>query len=133
MDMAKHATTISNEGFASTSTVREFTIELDPTTETAPDTIESLVATYASCFVPALRVGAEQRSAGELGVIEIDVTGQVNDDGKLESTTFDIDVEAELDAEAANAVVTRALELCKVHDALKPSLHATVTINGHHV
>lgn len=131
--MAKQATTTSEEGFSSTSQVREFSIALDPSGEGAPDTLESLLATYAACYMPALRVGAEQRGAPDLGRIEIDVSGELNDDDKLASTAFEIRVDADIDAETAEAVVERAFELCKVHDALKQPLHATVTLNGHDV
>lgn len=128
--MAKHVTTTSTEGFASTSEIRDFSIDIDPSGEAAPDTLEMLLATYAACYVPALRVGAEQRGVEELGQVTFDVSGQLNDDDKLKSITFDIEVETELDEETAATVVDRADALCKVHDAIKPSLEANVTLNG---
>ena len=129
--MTKEVHVTSEEGFVSEATVGDFAFRLDAGGEAAPDTLESLLGTYAACYVPALRVGAKQRDAGELGGIEIDATGELNDDDKLAAIAFDVNVDAELDDSQAQAVVDRANELCKVHDALKPGLHASVTLNGH--
>ncbi|MFB6186013.1 MAG: OsmC family protein [Halobacteriaceae archaeon] len=125
--MTKHAQTVSEEGFTSTSEVNDFTIELDATGEEAPDTLDSLLATYGACYVPALRVAAEQRDAGELGRIEIEVTGELNDDDKLESVSFEIHLENELSEEKGNQILRRADQLCKIEDAVKPSLKAEKT------
>lgn len=129
--MAKEAHVTSEEGFVASIDIREYDMTLDSGAEVGPDTLESLVGTYAACYVPALRVGAEQRNVGDLGRIEIDVVGELNDDDKLDAVSFDVTVNAEVDAEDVTAVVERANALCKVHDALKPSLHADVSINGH--
>ncbi|GAB3029188.1 OsmC family protein [Natronobiforma cellulositropha] len=128
--MAKAVTTISEEGFSATNEVREFEVDVDATGEEAPDTLEALLAAYGSCYVPALRVGGQQRGADDLGRIEIDVTGELNDDDKLESVSFDISVESEVDEETGEKVIERAFELCKVHDALKDSLHAETSFQG---
>ncbi|MHC3437679.1 OsmC family protein [Natrialbaceae archaeon A-gly3] len=122
--MSKHVTTVSEEGYIATNEIREFSRELDSGGEEAPDTLEALLAAYASCYVPALRVGGQQRGADDLGRIEIDATGELNDDDKLESISFEISVEADVDDETGQKVIDRANELCKVHDALKPALHA---------
>lgn len=124
--MAKTVTTTSTEGYSSHNEIGDFDVEIDATGEESPDTLEYLLASYTSCYVPALRVGAKQRDAGDLGEIEIEATGELNDDDKLESIHFAVSTDADLDEEAAEAVVERADELCKVHDALKASLHATV-------
>ena len=126
--MSKHVTTVSEEGFAATSEVREFDLEIDAGGEGTPDTLETLLASYATCYVPVLRVGGQQRGVDELGRIEIDVTGELNDDDKLESISFDVDVEADVDEETGEKVIDRANELCKVHDALKPDLHAEMSL-----
>ena len=128
--MAKEVTTVSEEGFSATTEIREFETEIDATGEDAPDTLEALLAAYASCYVPALRVGGQQRDVDELGRIEIGVTGELNDDDKLESISFDIRVEEAVDDEKGEAIVERAFELCKVHDALKGSLHAEASFDG---
>lgn len=128
--MAKQVTTVSEEGFSSTNEVRDYETTIDATGEEAPDTLESLLAAYASCYVPALRVGGEQRGVDDMGHIEIESSGELNDDDKLESISFDVRVEADVDDETADKVIDRAAELCKVHDALKTDLHAAVSIDG---
>ncbi|WP_247729098.1 OsmC family protein [Halovivax limisalsi] len=126
--MSKNVTTTSEEGYVATNQIRDFEVTIDSGGEEGPDTLESLLAAYASCYVPALRVGAKQRDAGELGEIVIDVTGELNDDDKLESVAFDVETDADLDGDTAANVVERANELCKVHDAVKPSLEADVSL-----
>lgn len=128
--MAKELRTTSEEGFQSTSSIREFDLTIDAEGEGTPDTVETLLADYAACYVPALRVGGRQRGVDELGRIENAVTGEVNDDGKLTAVRFEIEVEADVDEETGQGIVERADELCKVHDALKDDLHAETTIEG---
>jgi uncharacterized OsmC-like protein len=128
--MTKQVTTTSEAGYASDNQIRDFERTIDATGEDAPDTLEAVLAAYASCYVPALRVGAEQRDVGDLGRIEIDADGDLNDDDKLDAVHFTVRTEAELDDEQADDVIARANELCKVHDALKADLAADVTIQG---
>ncbi|MFB6087225.1 MAG: OsmC family protein [Haloarculaceae archaeon] len=129
--MSKHVTTVSEEGYGSTTDVRgEFSVDIDPSGEDAPDTLESLLAAYGACYVPALRVGAKQRDVGDLGRIELDVSGTLNDDDKLDGIAFDVAVEADVSEEEGNQAIDRAFDLCKVHDALKGSLHAETTFEG---
>lgn len=127
--MSKQVHSVSEEGFSTTTTIRDFEQTIDATGEDAPDTLETLLSTYAACFVPALRVAAEQRQAGELGHVEIDVTGELNDDDKLAAVSFDVSVAGDV-GDKAEAVVERAEELCKVHDALKTDLYADVSLTG---
>ncbi|WP_435346983.1 OsmC family protein [Haloarchaeobius sp. HRN-SO-5] len=127
--MSKEVHSVSEEGYSTHNEVRDFESTIDATGEVGPDTLEALLAAYASCYVPALRVGAEQRQAGDLGRIEIDSTGELNDDDKLESIHFDIRVAGDI-GDKGDAVVTRAHELCKVGSAVKGSLVADVDIEG---
>ena len=129
--MAKTVTTSSADGFASTSSIDGDEVFIDATGEETPDTLDHLLATYAACYVPALRVGGQQRGVDELGALEIAVTGDLNDDDKLEAISFDVTIETDVDEEAATAIIDRANELCKVHDALKSSLEASVSLNGY--
>lgn len=122
--------TQSTEGFTSTSEIRDFTLEIDASGESTPNTQETLLATYAACFVPALRVGAEQRNLGDLGQIDIEVRGELDDDDKLESCEFDIHVEADLNRNDIGRLIERAESLCKVHAALRPGLLPTIAVNG---
>ena len=126
--MAKEVHSVSEEGYSTTTQTGDFESTIDAQGEEAPDTLEALLGAYASCYVPALRVGAQQRDAGDLGRIEIDATGDLNDDDKLESVAFDVSTDGDLDEDKKEAVIERAHELCKVEDALKESLEADVTI-----
>ena len=128
--MTKEVTTTSEEGYQSDNEIRDFERTIDATGEAAPDTLEAVLAAYASCYVPALRVGAEQRGVGDLGRIEIDAEGDLNDDDKLQAVRFTVRTEAEVDDEQADEVASRANELCKVHDALKADLAAEITVEG---
>lgn len=128
--MTLETTTVSAEGFSSTSQIRDFEIDIDPSGESSPDTLETLLADYAACAVPAFRVGAEQRGVDDLGHLEIDATGELNEDDKLESIAFDVSVEADITDEQADQIIERVEALCKVHDALKDSLKADITLTG---
>ncbi len=128
--MSKRATTVSTEGFDSISQIRDWEVSIDPTGESAPDTLELLLADYAACAVPAFRVGAEQRGVEDLGRLEIEVSGELNDDDKLASVSFDAAVETELEDGKAAEILERVEALCKVHDALKPELHADMSLRG---
>lgn len=126
--MSKTVTTRSTAGFTSTSNIRDHELTVDATGEGSPDTLEVLLVGYASCFVPALRVAADQLDVGELGEITLHVEGQLNESDKLKSVAFQVETEANLDPEGADKLVSKAEQLCKVHDALKPALHATVEL-----
>ncbi|KDE58136.1 hypothetical protein EL22_06955 [Halostagnicola sp. A56] len=128
--MTKEVTTTSTEGFSATNEIRDFETTIDSTGEDAPDTLESLLAAYGSCYVPALRVAGQQRGVDDMGRIEIETSGELNDDDKLESIRFDIRAEAEVDDDTAEDVLDRADQLCKVHDALKGDLHADRSLEG---
>ncbi|MBP1985641.1 OsmC family protein [Halolamina salifodinae] len=128
--MSKQVTTVSESGYESTTEIRDFSVDIDPGGESAPDTLESLLASYGACYVPALRVGAQQRDVGDLGEIELSITGDLNDDDKLAAIQFDIAVEADVSEEAGQEAIDRAFDLCKVHDALKTDLHAETTFEG---
>lgn len=128
--MVKEVTTISEEGYKAENQVREFEVTIDSTGEEAPDTLESLLAAYGSCYVPAIRVAAEQRGVGDLGRIEIDVTGDTNDDDKLDAIQFAIKTETTIEDDKADQVIERANELCKVHDAVKQQLKADMTVES---
>lgn len=129
--MAKRVHTTSEEGFVSTGEIGDYRLEIDGAGEGTPGTVDHLLATYAACYVPALRVGAEQRDVGDLGRIDIDVEGDVDESDKLQAIRFDITTEADLDPGDGAAVLERANALCKVHDALKESLHADMRLDGH--
>jgi uncharacterized OsmC-like protein len=106
-------TTVSEDGFASTSQAGGFELVIDATGEDGPDPNQTLVATYAACYLPAFRVGAEQRG---------------HDDHDLADISFQIHVEADLDDETADEIAARADDICHVHTAVREGLQADVTV-----
>ena len=122
--------TVSDEGFASTSNVGEFELTVDATGETGPDPNSVLVADYAACFLPAFRVGGQQRGHDDLGKVQIDADADLDGDDDLEAIRFDVHVEADLDDETLAEIVDRAEGICHVHSALREGLHAEVTAHG---
>lgn len=123
-------TTVSEEGFASTSQVGDFDLAVDATGEEGPTPNEVLVADYASCFLPAFRVGGQQRGHDDLGKIQIDTEADIDDDDDLSGIRFTIHVQEDLDDDEFDEIVTRAEDICHVHAALREGLHADITVNG---
>ncbi len=119
----------SEEGFATTSRVGGFELTVDATNESGPNPNETLVADYASCYIPAFRVGGQQRDHDDLGRIEIDAEADLDDDDDLEAIRFDMRVEADLDGEE-DELVERGEDICHVHAALREELHADISIES---
>lgn len=117
----------SEEGFTTSSIVGDFELTLDATGEDGPDTNATLVATYASCFVPAFRVGARQRDYDDVGRIEIESEADLDDDDDLSAIRFTIKVEEDL-GDDVDEIVERAEDICHVHSALREGLHAEITV-----
>lgn len=122
--------TVSEEGYACTSQVGDFDLQIDATDETGPNPNAALVATYASCYLPAFRVGGSQRGEEELGKIQIDASADLDEDDDLASVAFDVHVEADLDDETASDIAERAKGICHVHSALREELHADVSVHS---
>jgi organic hydroperoxide reductase OsmC/OhrA len=121
-------TTVSEDGFASTSQVGDFELLVDATGEEGPTPNQALVATYAACYLPAFRVGADQRGHDDLGTVQIDADAGLDDDDDLTDISFQIHVEADLDDEAAEEIIERADDICHVHTAVREGLQADVTV-----
>ncbi|MFW5938756.1 MAG: OsmC family protein [Halanaeroarchaeum sp.] len=121
-------TTVSEEGYACTSQVGDFDLQIDATDETGPNPNAALVATYASCFLPAFRVGGSQRGEEDLGKVQIDASADLDDEDDLTSIAFDIHVKADLDDETAADIVERAEGICHVHSALREALRADISV-----
>ena len=119
-------TTISDDGFDTQSLIGDFELEIDPMEKTGPNPNAVLVADYASCFLPAVRLGARKAGEDDLGRMEIDATATLDDDDHLESIAFTLSVEADVDD--PDELVSRGEELCHVHAALREELHADVTV-----
>ncbi|WP_281193323.1 OsmC family protein [Halorubrum sp. F4] len=123
-------TTVCEEGYACTSQVGDFDLQIDATDETGPNPNAALVATYASCYIPAFRVGGGQRGEDDLGKIQIDASAGLDDDDDLESIVFDLHVEADLDDETADEIVARGEDICHVHSALREELRAEINVHS---
>ncbi|MFH5801212.1 OsmC family protein [Haladaptatus sp. CMAA 1911] len=124
------STTTSTEGFRTVSEIDGSELTIDTDTETDPSPTETLLASYAACYTVALRIGAQQRDADDLGRIEIDAEADRDDEHDLEAIRFTIGVEADESDETLDAAVSRANDLCHVHDAVREELHADVGIHG---
>ncbi|WP_396612878.1 OsmC family protein [Haloferax sp. S1W] len=121
--------TVSEDGFASTSRVGDFALQIDARNEHGPNPNATLVATYASCFLPALRVGAKKTGVGDLGKVRIDADATLNGGRDLTSVSFDVYVEAALTDDERAEVMTLAEDICHVHTALRDGLHADVSVS----
>ena len=120
-------TSRSEEGYAVTGVAGEWELTTDATGETGPTPNQVLAADYAACFIPAFRVAANKLGHDDIGVVEIDVGVDLDEDDDLENVSFDIQVEAALGNEV-EAIVDRAEDICHVHSALREELHADVTV-----
>lgn len=117
----------SEEGYATESRVDEFAITVDAAEEVGPSPNKMLVATYASCFLPAFRVGAQQRGFDDVGTIVIDSEAEIDEDDDLSSIAFHIQVEADLEGDVEE-IVDRAEDICHVHAAVRPGLRADIEV-----
>ncbi|MFD1515521.1 OsmC family protein [Halomarina rubra] len=124
------ATTTSEEGYTSVSRVGDYELTVDATGEDGPSPNQVLAANYASCFIPAFRVGGNKEGHDDLGKITVEVEADLNGDDDLDAVRFVMHVEADLSDEEFDAIVERAEDICHVHDSLKESLHAEITVHG---
>jgi organic hydroperoxide reductase OsmC/OhrA len=120
-------TSRSTEGFATTSDVDGWEMTIDATGEAGPDPNQVLAVDYASCFIPAFRVGANKEGFEDIGVVQVEVSAELDDGDDLASVAFDIHVEESL-GDSVEDIVARAENICHVHAALREELHADVTV-----
>lgn len=123
-------TSVSEQGFVTDSQVGDFELTIDATDEEGPNPNAVLVADYASCFLPAFRVGGQQRDHDDLGKLQIDAEADLDDDDDLSAIRFDIYVEEDLDDDELDEIVDRAEGICHVHAALREELHAEISVEG---
>lgn len=123
-------TTVSEEGFASTSQAGEFELSVDATGEKGPTPNQVLVADYASCYLPAFRVAADEGGYDDLGKVQIDADAELDDDDDLTSISFRVYVAADVSDDELESIIERGEEICHVHSALRDDLHAEITANG---
>lgn len=117
----------STEGYAVTNVIGDWQLAIDATNEKGPNPNEALVATYASCFIPAFRVGANKEGFDDVGQIAVDVGADLDEEDDVETIYFEIHVEESL-GESVTNIVERAEEICHVHTALREELHANVSV-----
>ena len=122
--------TVSEEGYATTSQIDDYELAVDATGEEGPTAQQVLVADYAACYLPAFRVAGQQRGHDDLGKVQIDADADMNDDDDLTAIRFDIHVEDQIEEDTLDEMVERANGICHVHDALKESLHADITTHA---
>ena len=115
------------EGYTTTSVVGEWELVVDATNENGPNPNEVLVADYASCFIPAFRVGASKEGYDDIGHIEVHASADLDESDDLENIAFEFHVEEAL-GEDATPIVERAEDICHVHDALRDELHADISV-----
>jgi len=120
-------TSTSTAGYTTVSEIGEWELTVDATEQEGPGPNAVLVADYASCFIPAFRVGASKEGFEDIGAVQIRATVDIDDGDDLASIAFDIAVEESLDDAVAD-VVARAEDICHVHAALREELHAEVTV-----
>jgi organic hydroperoxide reductase OsmC/OhrA len=120
-------TSVSEEGYATTNLIGEWELGIDATEQQGPNPNQALAATYASCFIPAFRVGADKEGFDDVGQIEVDVGADLDEEDDLEYISFDIHVEESL-GDSVSAIVERAEDICHVHAALREELHADIDI-----
>lgn len=122
--------TTTSEGYMADNHVDGFDLTIDSNTEEGPSPTGTLLASYASCYVVALRIGAQQRGVENLGRVDLDAEADRDSDGDLEAIRFAITVGVDLDEETLGGIVERADDLCHVHAALREDLRAKVTIDS---
>ena len=70
----------STEGYATTNVIGEWELAIDATGEEGPDPNQVLVADYASCFIPAFRVGANKEGFSDIGTVNIEAYADIDEE-----------------------------------------------------
>jgi organic hydroperoxide reductase OsmC/OhrA len=115
------------EGYTTESIVGDWDLVIDATDENGPNPNRVLVADYASCFIPAFRVGANKEGFDDIGTVRIESSAELDDEDDLSSISFDLHVEADL-GDSVDDIVARAEDICHVHAALRAELHADISV-----
>lgn len=127
-DIEAHS--VCEEGYTVVTRVGNFELTVDATGEDGPTAQEVLAADYASCYVPALRVAGQQHDYDDLGRVEIDVEANMDEDDDLTDIAFAIQVEADVDDEDVEDLISTGEDICHVHDAVKEELKADISLEG---
>jgi len=123
-------TSVCEEGYTTESDIDgEWQLVVDALGEDGPSPNQVLAADYASCYIPAFRVAADQHGYDDVGRVEIDVAADLDDDDDLESIAFDVSVEADL-GDDATPIAELGEDICHVHSALREGLHADISVES---
>lgn len=120
-------TSTCEEGYTTESIVGDWNLVTDALGEDGPTPNDVLVADYASCFIPAFRVGANKEGFDDIGTVQIEASADLDDDDDISGVSFDIHVEGDL-GDSVDDIVARAEDICHVHAALREELHADISV-----
>ncbi len=120
-------TSTCEEGYTTESIVGDWNLVTDALGEDGPTPNDVLVADYASCFIPAFRVGANKEGFEDIGTVQIEASADLDDDDDISGVSFDIHVEGDL-GDSVDDIVARAEDICHVHAALREELHADISV-----
>jgi organic hydroperoxide reductase OsmC/OhrA len=121
-------TSTCEEGYTVTNVIDdEWELVVDALSEDGPTANQVLAADYASCYIPAFRVAADEHGYDDVGRIEAEVRAELDDDDDLTGIGWVLEVEADL-GDDAEAIVERGEEICHVHSALREELHAEIEV-----
>jgi len=118
------------EGYTVESIINgEWELIVDALSNDGPSPNEVLAADYASCYIPALRVAADQHGYDDIGAVDIEVAADLDEDDDLEAIDFHVEVEESL-GNVEQDIVELAEDICHVHSALTEELHADIDIES---
>jgi len=121
----------SNErGFSATSQMGDHELSTHAQGETGPSPNEVVVADYAQCFSYAFRATAMRGDYADTGTISADAEADLDDDDDLTDIRLTLHVETGYSDAEVDELIAGAEDLCHVHAALKPELHADVTVHA---
>jgi len=121
-------TSVCEEGYTVENEIDgEWSLVVDALSNDGPSANQVLAADYASCYIPAFRVAADQTGYDDVGHVEVEVEADLDEDDDLESMTWTLKVEESL-GEDGQEIVELGEEICHVHSALREGLHADITL-----
>ncbi|QPV62986.1 OsmC family protein [Halosimplex litoreum] len=121
-------TSVCEEGYTVENEIDgEWSLVVDALSNDGPSPNQVLAADYASCYIPALRVAADQTGYDDIGHVEVEVEADLDEDDDIEAFTWTIHVEESL-GEDGQEIVELGEEICHVHSSLRDELHADITL-----
>jgi organic hydroperoxide reductase OsmC/OhrA len=121
-------TSVCAEGYTVENEIDgEWSLVVDALSNDGPSPNQVLAADYASCYIPAFRVAADQTGYDDVGHVEVEVEADLDEDDDLEAIAFTVKTEAAL-GDDGQEIVELGEEICHVHSALTEELHADITL-----